>query len=250
MFTPLDLAERRKHTLVVDYLRGRHEAKSAAKISADFQQTSRESIEEQLKTGNKFLQKKSLPFFCSAKLRRVRARIKSLEEDGESAFEADAYYDRKERRERVHTARRRRNFRRGKSELDTSTIRPFCAETSRRSSSATASLHLDRLPKATSTSDLHKSGNSSFVYASNPLSSRATTDDAIVVEIGREVVESTIHKIVVEELKKQNLRNEKLIENSEPEKNISSEAIDEEFSEPQLSTMSLSSGKPKCKKFN
>uniref|UniRef100_A0A915EJ02 Uncharacterized protein n=1 Tax=Ditylenchus dipsaci TaxID=166011 RepID=A0A915EJ02_9BILA len=60
MYTPLDLAKRREHELVVDYLSQRHDAFTSQQITEDKRNFSRSSIEEQLK--------------MVAKLRKVRAQ--------------------------------------------------------------------------------------------------------------------------------------------------------------------------------
>lgn len=54
LLTPVDVAQRRGHDLIVDYLTRRYEALSASEIPTRKRDSLRQSIEEQLKTGSVF----------------------------------------------------------------------------------------------------------------------------------------------------------------------------------------------------
>lgn len=60
LFTPLDVAERRNYDLIVEYLRGRHNAKKAAELSQNEKRKSWTDIEENLKTGNHLKQENEI----------------------------------------------------------------------------------------------------------------------------------------------------------------------------------------------
>ncbi|KAI1730109.1 cytochrome p450 domain-containing protein [Ditylenchus destructor] len=208
LYTPLDLAKRRGHELVVEYLTQRHEALTATEISQDKRNHSRNSIEEQLKT---------------AKLRRIRAQAAS---SGDS--DSDTYEKRYVRTSKgvLKIIRRGKSVQsglmKGRQLVDAET-----SMTSRRSSSASGAEkrrpgRAKPLPsKSTSTTDLTRQ-NAVFAAVANLHTEMTRADGSnpegvaevvrkvsdrlaqidLPAGIERDLVEETIQKIVKEELRK------------------------------------------------
>ncbi|CAK5035901.1 unnamed protein product [Meloidogyne enterolobii] len=131
LLTPLDVAKRRGHDLIVDYLTVRYEACLASELSTRELNSSRQSIEEQIK---------------AARLRKVRAELTNSDELGN--YEKQPPPIRRGISLLTRAAQKLNDESGGRGEMvDASTM------VSRRSSSASAIF--GKLPKSTSTTDLN-----------------------------------------------------------------------------------------------
>lgn len=78
LFTPLDLARRREHQVIVEYLSQRHGGMAAADLSSENQSSVRYDIEERLKTGIQlFLYCVGLKVVISLNLKRLHFDVLS-----------------------------------------------------------------------------------------------------------------------------------------------------------------------------
>uniref|UniRef100_A0A1I8BJ32 ANK_REP_REGION domain-containing protein n=1 Tax=Meloidogyne hapla TaxID=6305 RepID=A0A1I8BJ32_MELHA len=162
LLTPLDVAKRRGHDLIVDYLTVRYEARLASEISTRELNSSRQSIEEQIK---------------AARLRKVRAELTNSDELGNSEKQPPPI------RRGISLLTRAAQILSDESSgrgdmVDASTM------VSRRSSSASAIF--GKVPKATSTTDLNNHSIEQFYQQQKALIDLVATTNKLTNEAKKE----------------------------------------------------------------